>query len=133
MWLALQARADGFFPLLAAVKNSRHDHVECLLAAKANVNQIYPKGGNTALMTASLRGLAITVKTLLAHRADATAVKPDGGTALLAACSHGSVEVVSELLDAKADPSQCLWDGMWSPLMQAADRGRHPTHCSPLT
>ena len=41
--------------------------------------------------------------------------------------------LVSELLDAKADPSQCLWDGMWSPLMQAADRGRHPTHCSPLT
>ena len=74
-------------------------------------------------MTASLHGQASIVRTLLTRNAEVAYLKHDGGSALLAACNHGDAEVVDMLLNAKADPSQCLWDGFWSPLMQAADRG----------
>ena len=116
--LAPQTRADGFFPLLAAVKNNRLDHVEWLLTAQADVSQVYPQGGNTALMTASLHGQASIVRTLLTRNAEVAYLKHDGGSALLAACNHGDAEVVDMLLNAKADPSQC------GRLLVSVDAGR---------
>ena len=76
-------------------------------------------------MIASKEGHGQIVRKLLDKKADIN--KKSGvlkRTALYSACRYGRKNVVDVLLDAKADPNICSWDGK-SPLM-AASQWAHP-------
>jgi len=61
--------------------------------------------GDTPIITASVRGIAMEVEALLAGGADVNAVGELGNTALHNAVGQGHVAVVRLLLEAGADPA----------------------------
>uniref|UniRef100_A0A8C7E4D2 Uncharacterized protein n=1 Tax=Naja naja TaxID=35670 RepID=A0A8C7E4D2_NAJNA len=93
--LDLEARnfeGDGRSPLLHAVENNNLDMVELLLQHGANVNaQSY--GGNTALHTASGRGLLDMLRLLVRNGADGSLKNYHNDTALMVGLCGGSGRV----------------------------------------
>lgn len=96
---------------------------EILSADPGIVNEVDSRR-NTPVMDAALYGRSLILKELIDSAADVTRKNLDCMSALQLACVNegaGSGDVVEQLIQAAADPSQMCWQT--TPLMAAADSG----------
>ena len=96
-WLA------GLTPLHLAVKLSRVDLVEMLIAAGANVNVADGKSGHTPLHLAAESGQLDVVELLLAKQADVQLASYYGCTAMQSASARAHNKIVKLLVEHGAD------------------------------
>lgn len=120
--------AHGQTPLHEAAKRGRVDLLAFLLDHCA-FGSIIPdvinqadSFGTTAMIEAAIQGDAGTVRVLLRHDADATAVNRSGQSALHYAASNGHAEVVDELIASGVD-ADVYDEKHWTPLHYAASEG----------
>ena len=99
-------------------------HFQCLHEQGAEINsRTGSKLGISPLMLAAMNGHAATVKLLLDMGSDINAqIETNRNTALTLACFQGRCEVVSLLLDRKANVEHRAKTGL-TPLMEAASGG----------
>jgi len=96
------ADADGWTPLMIAVRRANPADVRRLIEAGADVN-VTSRLGWTALMWASYGGETAIVRDLLSAGADVNQSSKTGQSALIRAAGQGHTEAVGELLGAGAD------------------------------
>ena len=115
------ANSYGVTPLSLACTNQNAAMVEKLLKAGADPNGV--PTGTPALMVAARTGNVDTVKSLLAHGADANAKENSRGqTALMWAVAEKHPEVARVLIDRGADVRAHSTNG-FTPLLFAAQQG----------
>ncbi|GES57670.1 hypothetical protein ATEIFO6365_0001095900 [Aspergillus terreus] len=115
-----QADEDGKTPLFHAVEKGHVKLVEYLVGERVDLNVSEKKGGQTALHCAAQDGLEEMVQILLRSNAAKDAQDSIKRTPLYLAAFHGRVEVVSALINGKADPHLADEDG-WQPVFVAYD------------
>jgi uncharacterized protein len=99
------AQGDGMTALHWAASNDDVELAQMLLYAGANVRATTRLGGYTSLHLASRAGHAPVMKTLVDRGASVNAPTSTGATPLMLAAGSGSVDSVTLLLDAGADPN----------------------------
>ncbi len=88
--------------LIKATSNNNTDEIKKCLKHGADVNAL-DEYGNTALMTASLKGYEQAVRLLIEAGANVNIRDNNGRSALMQAVDHASPEVVRQLLAARAE------------------------------
>ena len=115
-----EASADGWRPVIWAVRQDRPDILRALLAAGADPNApVTGRNGWTPLMHAihtrqsaeSPTARLGAIQTLLDAGADPNERSRKGGTPLIMAAGYGATDMVELLLDAGADPRLQTPDG----------------------
>lgn len=124
-WFACVVQGKENYSLIEAVLNDDPEGVTKALKRGDNINEI-GQGGQTPLMTATLRGSARAVKVLLAAGADTTIPENDGYTPMHGAGFQGRAEVARLLLAHGLDPNDRHRDG-YTPLHRAC-WGRQQRH-----
>jgi ankyrin repeat protein len=145
--------SSGNTLLMLATGNGNKELVEFLLSHRARV-RARNRYGDTALMTAALKGHLViarllvtagaeinhsgwtpliyaafegreeTLKYLLEHGAEVNALAPNGSTALMVAARNGHIQTVKLLLEADADTDVKTSDGATA--LKWAREGLHP-------
>lgn len=115
---------SDYTPLSLAASGGYVSIIKLLLTHGAEINsRTGSKLGISPLMLAAMNGHASTVKLLLDMGSDINAqIETNRNTALTLACFQGRVEVVSLLLDRKANAEHRAKTGL-TPLMEAASGG----------
>lgn len=94
---------DGTPPISYAAFNGKHEIVQLLIAAGADVNRANDRTV-TPLMFASIRkDNTAVIKQLLAAKVHVNAKSQNGNNALMTAAINGAADAVSLLIEAKAD------------------------------
>ena len=127
----VDAREQGFTPLLASADSGHTDVCELLLRkGRANIEDITPDG-STALNIAAGEGFVSTVELLLSEGANVSTKDNEGFTPLLIAAKNGHAKVCELLLGTdKADVKETGPHG-YTPLLAAASNG-HTEVCELL-
>lgn len=110
--------AEGYTPLLTAVRTRYHALVELLVEKGADVNRA-DNDGWTPLMYAAWRDSADSARILLGKGAALEQKNPQGLTALSIAAQHGKVAAVKALVEARANIENVVGGGGYTPLMLA--------------
>lgn len=115
---------SDYTPLSLAASGGYVNIIKLLLSHGAEINsRTGSKLGISPLMLAAMNGHAATVKLLLDMGSDINAqIETNRNTALTLACFQGRCEVVSLLLDRKANVEHRAKTGL-TPLMEAASGG----------
>lgn len=115
---------SDYTPLSLAASGGYVQIIKLLLTHGAEINsRTGSKLGISPLMLAAMNGHAATVKLLLDMGSDINAqIETNRNTALTLACFQGRVDVVSLLLDRKANAEHRAKTGL-TPLMEAASGG----------
>jgi ankyrin repeat protein len=94
-----------------------------VVAAWSSVAAVASRPPASPIADAAMRGDVVTVRTLIARRADVNAAQGDGMTALHWAADHGDSAMAVELLRAKANVTSRTRIGAYTPLHIAARTG----------
>ena len=104
MGARVDAREQGFTPLLVAARFGHTEVCELLLANGSDLEERDPSNQDTALHIASTFGHQSLVRLLIAHKADVDSQGTRGGTPLHGASQEGHIGCVVALLQGGADP-----------------------------
>ena len=99
-----RSNSESKFGLIEVIRNHDHDALEKQLANKADLNQLDPEFGVSALGWAALYGDATTAAWLLDHGADVKITDRGGHTPLHQAAFAGHLNVLKLLLQRGANP-----------------------------
>eukprot|EP00668_Euglena_longa_P042688 GGOE01056514.1.p1 GENE.GGOE01056514.1~~GGOE01056514.1.p1 ORF type:complete len:1143 (-),score=373.54 GGOE01056514.1:83-3451(-) len=113
------------FPLAVAAENGRADVVQLLCEKKADIDQVHPEDGTTALWNAAYYGFRDVVEGLVRKGANPHAESRTGESVLYAAAQQGHNAVVCFLVEEcglSAEDSGARSGN--TPLMAAAHRGQ---------
>lgn len=134
----LEATAQFGTALHFAVSENQEETVEFLIQHGANVNKANPKGVTPLMLTGVLNKPALA-KQLLVAQADLTHSIMGGLTALHISAEAGSIDLVKEFLEHRAEDSAIIANTKTevgaTPLQHAAGKGHHEivTLLKPLT
>jgi ankyrin repeat protein len=106
----VNAKDNGWTPLMLATILGRTDIVKQLIEANADVN-VQDKYGNTALILAVKNDSTGIVKQLIEANADVNAQSKNGSTALIFAARDGKTNIAKKLIEANADVNAQDKDG----------------------
>ena len=107
----VDAREQGFTPLMAASDYGHTEVCELLLERGSDVRERKPDTQSTPLHFAALKGHKRIIQLLLSHKADVNSRNRIEGTPLHAASQEGHLASVATLLQAGADPLLPQQDG----------------------
>ena len=124
MGARVDARDEGFTPLLVAAQFGHTEVCELLLANGSDLEERAPVTLTTALHAAAVLGHQSLLELLLSHKADVNSRNRTGHTPLHLASQEGHLASVVALLQAGADPLLPSIDG-GLPIHAAANRN-HP-------
>ena len=111
MGARVDAREQGFTPLLVAAQFGHTEVCELLLANGSDLEEREPVTLQTALHQAAGRGQQSLLELLLSHKADVNSRNRIGSTPLHLASQEGHLASVVALLQAGADPLLPAIDG----------------------
>ena len=100
----VEAREQGFTPLLVAAQSGHIEVCELLLAAGSDVGEMMPNTQSTPLHFAAIYGHERIIQLLLSHKADINSRSKTKATPLHCASQEGHLASVLTLLQAGADP-----------------------------
>jgi quinoprotein dehydrogenase-associated probable ABC transporter substrate-binding protein len=110
--------AEGYTPLLTAVRTRYHDIAAYLVEHGADVNLV-DNDGWTPLMFAAWRDSPDIIQILIAKGATIETANPKGLTALCIAAQHGKTDAATALIGAGANIEKVVGAGAYTPLMLA--------------
>ena len=114
---------DKHSALLLAIYNNRPEMLKELIAAKANLNVIWPENNLSPVLLAIFKKSPEMAKMLVDAGADVKAVDKDGLNALWWAAESEYSELGVAVAKAGADPNHADSDNGYTPLITTAENG----------